>query len=87
MYVVEGSTILLVINESFLYFFVFSFWKIPREKLNQVFKKRISLDIEDAGFQEGDYISEEESDSDINESILPVATGTDAQKVALRKRE
>ena len=63
------------------------FLKIPKEKLNQAFKKRISLDIEDAGFQEGDYLSEEESDSDINDIIAPVANGTDAQKAALKKRE
>ena len=55
--------------------------------MNQTLKKRISLDIEDAGFQEGDYQSGEESDSDVNETITPASNGTEAQKIALKKRE
>ena len=43
--------------------------------------------MEDAGFQEGDYLSEEESDSDMNEIVVPVAAGADAQNAALKKRE
>ena len=63
------------------------FQKMPKEKQNVTLKKRISLDVEDAGFQEGDYLSEEESDSDINETVVPVAVGADAQNAALKKRE
>lgn len=61
--------------------------RIPKEKQNLTLKKRISLDVEDAGFQEGDYLSEEESDSDMNEIVVPVAAGADAQNAALKKRD
>ena len=68
-------------------YFCLMFQKMPKEKQNVTLKKRISLDVEDAGFQEGDYLSEEESDSDINETVVPVAVGADAQNAALKKRE
>ncbi|XP_065051810.1 triple functional domain protein-like isoform X2 [Rhopilema esculentum] len=61
--------------------------RVPREKRNQSLKKRISLDVEDAGFQEDDYLSEGDSDSDSNESVIPALNGTDAQKSALKKRD
>eukprot|EP00794_Sanderia_malayensis_P017293 gene17293-19023_t len=60
--------------------------RVPKGKKNQAFKKRISLDIEDAGFQEGDCISEGESGSDSNESIVPGSVSAEVQASALKKR-
>ena len=61
--------------------------QVPKDKKNQVFKKRISLDIEDAGFQEGDYLSEGDSESDTNESIINGPNVAEASSMAMKKRE
>ena len=60
---------------------------MPKGKKNLAFKKRISLDIEDAGFQEGDYFSEGDSGSDSNESVVPASSNPDLQSMALKKRK
>ena len=48
--------------------------------------KSLNLDVEDAGFQDGENFSELDSGSDTNESTQNGGVTEDSESVALRKR-